>query len=134
MNMATYGVKLLQKDSGSLYVTQNRIFYPENTWIDVPGNGAYIYLTGGVKISQGALAVVALFECENQIKTETPIGVACFSRVFRLPESVWLSLLPELNQYIKTILARFSTNKAILNALAAEQGTRTDIAWNANTG
>ena len=132
--MATYGIKLLREDSGSLTNDHVRVFYPENTWVDVPGNGAYMALTDGVTSgSEGP--VLALLECEKPTETDGPVGVTCFSRVRRIPVSDWPKLLPELNTYIKHSIGRFSTDKEALAVLSTDKDiyVRCYVAQNSNT-
>ena len=132
--MIAHGIKLLQGDDGSLTNDHVRVFYPENTWVDVPGNGAYMALTDGVTSgSEGP--VLALLECEKPTETDGPVGVTCFSRVRRIPVSDWPKLLPELNTYIKHSIGRFSTDKEALAVLSTDKDiyVRYYVAGNPNT-
>ena len=82
------GLKLLTKDNQSLNSSYVRITYPpDGSWVDVPGNGAYIARTGGLT-SVGYGPVLAVLECDINTRraTSVPDGVECFSRVRRVPE------------------------------------------------
>ena len=82
------GLKLLTKDGKSLNSSYGRVRYPaDGSWVDVPGNGAYIARNGGFT-SAGYGPVVAVLECGINTRrvTPAPVGVECFGRVRRVPE------------------------------------------------
>ena len=82
------GLKLLTKDGESLNSSYGRVNYPaDGSWVDVPGNGAYIARTGGLT-SGGYGPVCAVLECDINTRraTSAPGGVECFGRVRRVPE------------------------------------------------
>jgi len=132
--MTTYGIKLLREDGGSLTENRGRVFYPEDTWVEAPGNGAYVALTDGVT-SSGEGPVLALLECEKSTEAGGPVGVTCFSRVRRVPVTKWPKLLSELNTYIKLNVGRYATDKKLLAVLSADQdvSVRYQVAQNPNT-
>ena len=82
------GLKLLTKDGESINSSYDRVKYPaDGSWVDVPGNGAYVARTGGLT-SGGYGPVCAVLECDINTRraTSAPDGVECFSRVRRVPE------------------------------------------------
>ena len=82
------GLKLLTKDGESLNSSYGRVKYPaDGSWVDVPGNGAYVARTGGLT-SGGYGPVGAVLECDINTRraTSAPDGVECFGRVRRVPE------------------------------------------------
>jgi len=91
MGRYAYGLKLLRKGYRSLAISAgsvgNEVTYPENEWIDVPNNGAYIAEKGGLTCG-GIGSKIALFECDPSYEIDVrdrPWGVRCFARVKRLP-------------------------------------------------
>ena len=58
-----YGLKLLREDGSSIR-EDGRVTYPVGEWVDVPGNGAYVAVTGGVT-SGGIGPMLAAFECTD---------------------------------------------------------------------
>ena len=82
------GLKLLTKENQSLNSSHARITYPtDGSWVDVPGNGAYVARTGGLTIGNYD-PVFAVLECDINTRraTSAPDGVECFGRVRRVPE------------------------------------------------
>ena len=82
----TIGLKLLAADGGSVSSNANpRMIYPVGEWIEVPGNGAYVSLTGDGVSAGGGGPILAAFECEEPTGMgDPPDGVKCFRRVKRL--------------------------------------------------
>lgn len=73
------GCKLLAADGGSITSQYRRVIYKRGKWVEVPGDGAYVAITGGVNRG-GYGPVLAWFECQEP----TYIGdaaVQCFRRV-----------------------------------------------------
>ena len=82
------GFKLLTRENQSLNSACGRITYPaDGSWVNVPGNGAYIARTGGLT-SGGYGPVLAVIECDDDTRkaADAPEGVECFGRVRRVPE------------------------------------------------
>ena len=81
------GLKLLRDDGGSLNDKYGRVIYPVGEWVAVPGNGAYVAISGGLKAG-GTGPLLAAFECEQPRSADAgegmPAGVTCFRRVRRL--------------------------------------------------
>jgi uncharacterized membrane protein (DUF106 family) len=79
------GYKLLDDDS-SLNDNHGRVRYPVGERIMVPGNGAYVVVTGGLLVGGGDVSrnTLAVFECEEPTGAEAPAGVVCFRWVRRL--------------------------------------------------
>ena len=94
-----YGLKLLREDFVSLNDDHFRIIYPLNEWITVPGNGAYVAITGGL-MSGGVGPVLAAFECRESVGNDSaPEGVICYRKVKRLEK------IPEKGLKIKVALS-----------------------------
>ena len=83
------GLKLLKKDGESLNDSHGRVKYPaDGSWVNVPGNGAYVARTGGLT-SGGFGPTLAVIECDPESRRAAgavPAGVECFGRVRRVPE------------------------------------------------
>ena len=83
------GLKLLTKDGESLKDSHGRVKYPaDGSWVNVPGNGAYVARTGGLT-SGGFGPTLAVIECDPESRRAAgavPAGVECFGRVRRVPE------------------------------------------------
>lgn len=94
VKMVVVGCKLLREDGGSLRES-NRVIYPVDEWIEVPGNGAYVAVTGGLTLG-GVDLVLAYFECADPTGALAPRGVMCFRRVRRLPEPAPKRITPGL--------------------------------------
>lgn len=78
------GLKLLRADGMSLNSRYGRVFYPVGEWITVPGNGAYVAVSGGLHMGGWGPLLVAL-ECDEETELHaSPSGVRCFTRVRRL--------------------------------------------------
>ena len=71
------GCKLLREDGTSL---NGKFQYQRNEWLQVPGNGAYVAVTGGLTVG-GVGKVLAYFECKEPTGAKAPNGVTCFRRV-----------------------------------------------------
>ena len=113
------GLKLLTKDGESLNSSHGRVKYPaDGSWVDVPGNGAYVARTGGLA-SGGYGPVFAVMECDINTRraTSAPDGVECFGRVRRVPE---------LEVKLKADAARAKADAACSAARA-----KADAAWSA---
>lgn len=86
---STYGVKLLRDDWGSLTEGSDhgRVIYPENEWIKVPGEGAYVAVEDGIVSASYTYPApkIAIFECKHAIGTN--YGVGRFRWVRRIPAS-----------------------------------------------
>ena len=106
------GLKLLTKDGKSVNSLYGRVKYPaDGSWVDVPGNGAYVARTGGLT-SGGYGPVLAVLECDINTRkaTSAPDGVECFGRVRRVPE---------LEAKLKAYAARAKADAAKAKAYAA---------------
>jgi hypothetical protein len=82
------GFKLLTKDDHSLNATHGAVHYPpDGSWVEVPGNGAYVAVIGGAT-SAGSGPTIAVLECDVMTRkcVEAPHGVECFGRVRRRPD------------------------------------------------
>ena len=115
-----HGLKLLTKDGESLSSSYGRVRYPaDGSWVDVPGNGAYIARTGGLTCG-GYGPVLAVLECDINTRraTSAPGGVECFGRVRRVPE---------LEAKFKASAARAKASAAMAKAYAA--WAKADAAW-----
>ena len=80
------GYKLLDGDQ-SLTSEYGRVRYPVGEWVTVPGNGAYVAVSGGLLSGGGDVArhQLAVFECEESVAVaDVSAGVVCFRRVRRL--------------------------------------------------
>ena len=124
------GLKLLTKDGESINSSYARVNYPAyGSWVDVPGNGAYIARTGGLT-SGGYGPVFAVMECDINTRraTSAPDGVECFGRVRRVPE-----LEVKLKAYAARAKADAAWSAARAKADAARSAARTkaDAAWSA---
>ena len=98
--MNVVGCKLLRADGSSLTDEHPRVAYPVGEWISVPGNGAYVAVTGGIDAG-GIGPVLAYFECaDRMVSILCPDGVQCFRSVRRLkcpaPELISPSLRGDL--------------------------------------
>ena len=114
------GLKRLTKDGESLNSSYGRVNYPaDGSWVDVPGNGAYIARTGGLT-SGGYGPVFAVMECDINTRraTSAPDGVECFGRVRRVPE---------LEVKLKAYAAWAKAYAAWAKAYAAR--AKADAAW-----
>lgn len=82
--MRTIGIKILRADGRSL---NGRVEHPVGEWVDVPGHGAYVAVSGGLwsagEPPQGA--IYCTVECREPTGASAPDGVVCFRRVHRLP-------------------------------------------------
>ena len=85
-----FGLKFLDACSMSLTNLRVKVTYPANgCWFDVPGNGAYVAMTGGLNSVGPTLAVI---ECDPTSEFMPGLsklgfgGVKCFKRVRRVPE------------------------------------------------
>ena len=83
--MKTYGLKLLRVDGSNLNYDHGRITYPLGEWVEIPGNGAYVCISGGL-MSGGVGPLLAWFECGDEVDgvADMPHGVRCYRRVRRL--------------------------------------------------
>ena len=79
------GYKLLRDDM-SLTLQYDRIRYPVGKWVSVPGNGAYVAISGGLLTGGGDVVrdELAQFECEEPSGANAPDGVVCFRKVLRV--------------------------------------------------
>ena len=80
------GLKLLTENGASLNSSgYGSVTYPLGEWVEVPGQGAYIALNGGLS-SGGTGPILCAFECEEQLNLDgtEPNGVRRFRRVRRL--------------------------------------------------
>lgn len=96
-----FGCKLLASDGGSINSEHGRVLYPLGEWIDVPGNGAYIAVTGGL-LAGGVGPLLAYFECREPTGAAATAGVVCFRRVRLLndPCKVDARLMGEIACYM----------------------------------
>ena len=76
------GYKLLREDGSSIH-DMDRVTYPLGEWIDVPDNGAYIAVDGGL-YTGGNAPLLAQFECADPTGAPAPHGVVCYRRVRRV--------------------------------------------------
>jgi hypothetical protein len=74
------GLKLVKKDLGSITEVHGRVIYTKDEWIDVPGNGAYVAITGGL-LAAGDGDKCIYLECDGIVRDAGVTGVMCFSRV-----------------------------------------------------
>ena len=83
------GYKLLASDEGSLTSYHERVFYKIGVRTTVPGNGAYVSVTGGLFSLEpdSPNKILAVFECEEPIfpSNQPPQGTTCFRHVTRIP-------------------------------------------------
>jgi len=93
------GCKLLRADGSSLTDEHPRVTYLVGEWITVPGNGAYVAVTGGIDAG-GLGPVLAYFECRDRVYVHHPDGVACFRRVRRYGRPVPELIHPQLRGFI----------------------------------
>lgn len=93
--MTKIGCKFLQFDCGSL-VSADRVIYPADEWISVPGDGAYVAISGGLSYA-GTSPVLAFFECAAPTGAPAPAGVVCFRRVRRLQSEPVSSLIGKIS-------------------------------------
>jgi hypothetical protein len=86
--MKNIGLKLLTKDGQSINGNYGRIVYPDTgKWINVPGNGAYVAIEGGLTSGGcGPLLAVIEYDPESSVRCNAPSGVRCYRRVRRVPE------------------------------------------------
>ena len=86
------GYKLLAADEGSLTLDHERVFYKIGVRTTVPGNGAYVAVTGGLFSLQrdSPDKIFAVLLCEGSvIPIEIPPqGTLCFRHVTRVPVTV----------------------------------------------
>jgi hypothetical protein len=102
--MRTIGCKLVREDGGSLrgegtlsaYGSRRVIYGPE--WQTVPGNGAYVAITGALFDGGDGPRLIYL-ECEEPTGAEAPHGVVCFRRV-RVVSDCPDEITPELRGLI----------------------------------
>jgi len=104
-----YGAKLLRPDHTSIGDEYGRVQYRYG-WQTIPGNGAYIAVTGGADAADvPADAVIRWFECDpaSEIKPDDspPFGVRCFRRV-RMLRRRPKGLLPLAERRGRTIIAQ----------------------------
>lgn len=95
----TVGCKLLRRDYTSLR-PHGRVTYTRD-WTAVPGNGAYVAVTGGL-IAGGMGDVLVYLECEEPTGARALPGVVCYRRVRIVdpcPERVSPELRGELARY-----------------------------------
>jgi hypothetical protein len=89
MPKPTIGYKLLAADEGSLSTEYPRVFYKIGVRTTVPGNGAYVALTGGLLSLQqdSPDKIFAKLECEDPVSPASPPpqGTTCFRVVTRVP-------------------------------------------------
>src|SRR3990172_10281306 len=76
------GLKLLAKDGQSLR-EEGRVTCPaDGSWIDVPGNGAYLAITDGLTSGgYGPTLAVLEYDPESRVPCAAPEGVECYRRV-----------------------------------------------------
>jgi hypothetical protein len=87
------GCKLLNRiddqSARSLTMEYTPVVYRRGEWNEVPGNGAYVAITGGLT-SGGMGDTLAYLECEGEVVgCDPPNGVRCFRRV------QWIADAPE---------------------------------------
>ena len=78
----TIGLKFLRADGSSISAEYGRVKYPlDGSWIEVPGNGAYVAMTDGLN-SGGVGEIIVALECETPVlSVSSPLGVECYRRV-----------------------------------------------------
>lgn len=126
MNDIVVGCKLLREDGGSLR-EKDRVIYPVGEWIEVPGNGAYVAITGGL-ISGGVGPVLAYFECADLTDVRVYSGVRCFRRVRRLPEPVPERITPALRGSVACYAPELSSEQRVELALKSTPEWRGGVA------
>ena len=94
------GCKFLTSDSKSLTDEFDKVTYPINEWVTVPGNGCYVAITGNLT-SGGTGPILAYLECEEPTGAPAPEGVICYRRVRRLPDPS-----PDITPELKGEVAR----------------------------
>jgi len=98
--MSKIGLKIVREDDGSLTSFYGRVFYPMGEWVDVPGIGAFVAISGGL-FNAGDGPKCIYLECEGRGRKAGKEGVYCFSRVRQIPPcpeklDERLRFLPEL--------------------------------------
>jgi len=118
------GCKLLQADGSSLTDEFGRVSYPVGEWLEVPGHGAYVAVTGGLTSANVGVsgAVLAYLECEEPTGAEAPGGVLCFRRVRRLAAMAPERISPEL----RGLVARDAPNLTREDRMALVAGSTPD--------
>lgn len=116
--MPIYGLKLLTDDGRSQTERFDKVHYPIEKWVTVPGNGAYVAMTSNLySESGGARVLLVQMECEQPTGADAPDGVECFRRVRRLKE-IDMRWVKTLSNEIRWIVAAFGTDAhrdALLN-------------------
>jgi hypothetical protein len=97
-NPKTFGVKILKPDGQSL---NGKYTYDlSGAWNVVPGNGAYVAVSGGEdRASIPSARLVVALECEEELAEDN--GVNCYRRVRVVP------LDDSCSPYIKYVFARW---------------------------
>jgi len=87
---------ILLDDEGCTVVNGNRVYFPVNEWVDIPG-GINVAIYHGIE-STGNGKVVGHFECTRRdfCTFETPYGMHLFRRVRRLEKPCPEKLTPLL--------------------------------------
>jgi hypothetical protein len=138
--MGNVGLKVVREDLGSITEVHGRVFYPRDVWIDVPGNGAYVAMTGGL-FSAGDGAKCIYLEGEGIVRAPGVEGVLCFSKVRHIapcPERLDASIrhLPRIwesppDQGLLADLAKTAADWRVRKAAAQrleDQGLLADLA------
>ncbi len=71
------GAKLLREDGTSL---NGQFRYKPGPWMEVPGNGAYVAISGGLT-SGGHGERLVILECREELPIDAPNGVKCYRHV-----------------------------------------------------
>jgi hypothetical protein len=82
--MTIYGCKLLTDDLRS--ACQERVVQYSTEWMEVPGNGAYVAITGGLTSGGTAGTRLVYLECDGPTGADAPDGVTCFRLVRIVPD------------------------------------------------
>lgn len=120
------GCKLLRSDGSSLR-KEGRVFYPMGEWITVPGNGAYVAVTGGL-VMGGSGPLLTYMECEDPTGAEAPVGVACYRRVRRLAEPAPEKVSPDMRGQIARYVPDLSPKQRAALAEASTPDWRGAVA------
>lgn len=124
----TVGCKLLTAEGESLSSVHGRVRYPVGEWVEVPGNGAYVAVTGDI-LCAGVGPILAYLECAEELDVQnTAPGVRCYRRVRRLAEPAPDRISPALRAYIARWIPGVSPAERLELARTCSPALRAEIA------
>lgn len=108
--------------------------YPVGEWIDVPGSGACVAVSGGLESILpvgGSERVLVYFECKGPTAAKAPRGVAFFRQIRRLGEPAPERIPASLRGCVAWCAPGLSAQQRVDLAMRSTPDWRGQVAWKA---